>query len=383
MISKIGDANSISFGNHTICIDIGASQRKLASMKTRLLLQNLPDIFFKTTVFRTSKQDRNAKTFVEAIARRISQIEKKNMAKINAADPGGALDIILDVPGPYIKNKVYIPNIVTNNNEPIGMIDVNTIPALLRKKGINVDKFMTVNAAAGGCVLSKVEKTYPELLKEGQEILYIYPGGGLGSGSIIIDKAETKIVPRERQHVKAAFSNKSIEAEGGCSTALLNNYLEAMKENLSPHAYKRLEGLKNISANTVTKENPPSRIKNSISTHQLSSKHSMDKFVDCIAQLIAIEITGGKTKSAVLTGKTAEGVINGIKNNPLYGKHNNALDLIKERISAHLTPVSKEIMGDDFKVLFVPLSDSTEGSDILIKSYNVGNQSWVNIPKAQ
>lgn len=383
MILPVNNYNNknLNFGNHTLCIDIGASKFKLASMKTRLLLDNTADTFFKTTVFSSSKNKRNSKTFIEAIARRIIKIEKKNADKIKQFDPDGALDVIIDVPGPYIEDKVFIPNILQNNNEPIGTIDINLIPEILRKKGVKLDKFVPVNAAAGGCVLSKIEKTHPELLVEGTEIFYLYPGGGLGSGSIIIDRAENKIVPLEIQHVKAAFSNKSIEAEGGCATSLVNNYLEFLENKISSNLYNSIKESKNLSANTVTRANPPAQIKKGLIVHKMASKYAMDKFIDCIAQLISIEVTGGKTKSAVLTGRTAEGIIEGVKKNPLYGEKNNALELIKERMSEHLTPMGKNLMGNDFKVLFVPLSDSTEGSDILKKSYKVGNQAWVNIPK--
>lgn len=380
MIDKITN-NNINFGNHSILIDVGASNTKKASMKTRLVLNGLPDIFYKTTVFSNYKQKRNAKTFIEAIANRISQIEKKNASVIKKADPDGALDIILDVPGPYIKDKVFIPNILDSDNNPIGTIEINDIPNLLKSKGIKVDKFKTVNAAAGGCVLSKIEKSYPELMVEGSEISYIYPGGGLGSGSILVDRYENKIIPRERQHVKAAFSNKSIEAEGGCATSLVNNYLEFIEAQLTPHHYKNLLKTKNITAMSVTKITPPGSIRKFATAHQIASKQSMDKFMDCIAQLIAIDIAGGKTKAAVLTGKTAEGIIEGVKNNPLYYQKNDALELIKDKISDHLTPVGKTLMGDDFRVVFVPLSDSTEGAGVLIESYNVGNKGWVNIPK--
>lgn len=381
MINSTKKNVPVLFGNHTIAIDIGASNNILASLKARLLLKDLPDIYIKTTVFNKKNQVRDADTFINSIVNKILKIEEKYSKIIQESDEAKTLDLVIDLPGPYIKDKIYITNILDNSGKPIGEITPKLIPERLIGKKQKIGDFLTVNAAAGGCVLSKIEKQFPEILEEGREILYIYPGGGLGSGLILVDKLETKIMPLERQHVKAVNSEKSIEAEGGSATALLNNYLFFLSSKLPNPVLKKMNSLKRLSSTTVTNPRPPYALQKYESLHLMAAKYSMDKFIDCVAQLTAIEIAGGKTKSAVLTGRTAAGVIDGIKNNPLYIERNDALELIKEKIPSHLTTVGKHLMGSDFRVLFVPLQDSTEGSEILIKSYSVGNNSWVNIPK--
>lgn len=392
---KINAVSPISFKAHYVNVDIGASSTS-GSMKIRTLDDkgNLID-YKRTTVFNQTEQ-RNEHSFEENVARKVIATEEANKDKIAKADPDNEMYLTICYPGPKVnengKDGFRLSNFFYDDARTRRFekpITSDNIDSYIAAKGINLVQSRHANdmAGAGACILNKLQTEHPDMLTEGNEIVFLYPGGGLGSGIISVDKNDIKIKPSEVQHARQATAElKALEADVGVH-GFIKNFADAL--DLSKEERKSISG----NAMAVTKYSEFSRIIPDYSKeqHDTASKMAIDAFMDSLAEITAIEICALKTKSFILTGNVANGNREAVNNNPEFvAKEEYMTDgcdkftaIFREKVASNLTPVGKIILGNpnDLDVRFITIKDNTEGAEILQKCDEVGKPAkWYNMP---
>lgn len=176
----------------------------------------------RTTVF-DDGESRSEDKFKKNLAKKIAFFEYLNKDKIEEADPKGEMQLTVCYPGAKVKRDDYtgftLSNFFYDNTRrhrferPINPVNIDTY---LKHMGINVTQSRHANdmAGAGACLLKQLKDNHPELLQKGEEMIYMYPGGGLGTGIIMVDNDNIKIKPTEIQHIAKNHTEKdSLETE--------------------------------------------------------------------------------------------------------------------------------------------------------------------------
>ena len=390
---RINNINPVSFKAHYVNVDIGASSI-LGSMKIRTLDDkgNLID-YYKTTVF-DEGVNRSEQKFEQSVANKVADSEQRNADKIAKADPDNEMYLTVCYPGPKItedgKDGFRLPNFYFDDNRTHRFeraIKPDNIDKYLAAQGVNLVQSRHANdmAGAGACILDKLEKEHPELLKEGEDILFLYPGGGLGCGILSVDKNDIKIKPMEMGHIqKNGAKGKTLESDVGVP-GLMNNFATRLELN---SAERKIIG---NDARTVREYDTLSKYLPYINplTFALASRTAVTEFMDSLAELVAIQVCASKTNSVVLTGNVANGtreVVNKkdyFKAKPEYQADgaDKFTAIFREMVDKKLNPVGQAIVGDKtgLTVTFVDLKDNTEGAEVLQQCEEVGKPvKWYN-----
>lgn len=391
---KINNINPISFKAHYVNVDIGASSIN-GSMKIRTLDDkgNLID-YYKTTVF-DEDQKRSEQKFEQSVANKIAGSEYRNAGRIAKADPDNEMYLTVCYPGPKItedgQDGFRLPNFYFDDSRTRRFeraIKPDNIDKYLAAQGVNLVQSRHANdmAGAGACLLDKLQKEHPELLKEGEDILFLYPGGGLGCGLLSVDKNDIKIKPMEMGHIqKNGEKGKTLETNVGVP-GLINNFATRLELN---GAERKIIGndARAVRDYDVLSEYIP--YINPLKFERVSAQVIGD-FMDSLSELVAIQVCASKTNSVVLTGNVANGtreVVNKkdyFKAKPEYQADgcDKFTAIFREMVDKKLNPVGQAIVGDKtgLTVTFVDLKDNTEGAEVLQKCEEVGKPAkWYNM----
>lgn len=393
---KSNPIHSVSFKAHYVNVDIGASS-KLGSLKICAKDELSGNTIAKseTTVF-SPDEERSEEAFEQNLAKKIAQFENENKQEILKHDPENAVKLTVCYPGAKISSEDAQDGFVLSNfyYDNLGRerfkrpISPDMIDTYIEQKGINISQTRHANdmAGAGACLLSKLKKEYPEVLKEGKEIVYLYPGGGLGSGLIAIGKNNYRIKPTEIQHIrKLDGGGKSLEADVG-APGLRANFKDALELTDSERAL--------LGENTKAVDNFDEfhRILPYIpkEEHTDALRTAIDKYISSLAQLIATKICDCKMDTVVITGPIANSLRNTVNNNPEFKFDANPCakdrfaEMLKRKIVKKLTPVGRKLMGNpkDFNIIFLKLKNNTEGAELLQDGAEVGNPTaWYDVSK--
>jgi len=394
---KINNISSrLSMGKHFINVDIGASSIN-GSLKI-CAINDKDEIIAKErlTVF-DEGESRSEDKFEENVARKISKFEKDNQEEIAKHDKDNEVLLTVCYPGPAVKTANNSTGFLMSNfyydnarhQRFNRSINPNTIDSMLKQRGINITQSRHTNdmAGAGACLLSKVKKTYPDVLEEGKEILYMYPGGGLGTGFIIVDKDNIKVKPSEIQHmIKNGTKKDSLENDVGAA-----KLRQSFAEELELSKEEEVILGENTKAVTSFKE-----------THKLFPHITKDKFndasretilnyMDSLAQLIATKVCETKLDTVVITGPIANGIRESVNGNSSFidytakfpkDENDNFTATLRRKIQKSLSPVGKKLLGDaeNLNIIYLQIADNTDGAHILQKGVPVGQPpAWYNI----
>ena len=392
-INNIG-AN-IGFKAHYTNVDIGASS-VLGSLKMSILDEdgNLVAKNYTSTVFEAGEA-RSEEGFEQNVARKIAEFEKANIEKIKEIDKDNETKLTVCYPGPKLKSKnddalFYLSNFAYDDNRHQKFkrpINATLIDSYLRQTGVNVVQSRHANdmAGAGACLLSKIKEECPEILKEGEEILFMYPGGGLGTGMIIVDKGNIKVKPTEIQHAIKNWTAKDAIEENVKAKKLRDNFADELGLSAEERAL--------IGENTKVVDNYAEF--HSILPYipeeefQEASKNTILKFMDSLAQVIATKVCDSKLNTVVITGPIANGLHKSMNKNPKFKDYttseesDNFKATLKRKVTKNLTRVGNEnILKDPNKlnIIFLSIPNNTEAAHILQKGDEVGNPTaWYNI----
>jgi len=384
-------ANSIPFKAHYTNVDIGASSIN-GSLKICAIDEN-DNIIAKErlTVF-SDDEPRSEERFESNLAAKIAGFEARHKREIAQADPDNETLLTVCYPGAKINNGYsgfMLSNFFYDNTRRHRFerpINPKYIDTHLKNLGINIVQTRHANdmAGAGACLLHQVKASCPEILKEGEEIIYLYPGGGLGSGIIMVDSDNIKIKPTEIQHIVKHNANKeSIETDVK-AFSLRKNFADALNLNEEERT--------KIGENTMVVDNY--EILKGIlpyiteEEHNKASKAAIDKYMDSFAQLIATRVCESKVHTVLITGPIANSLHNSVNKNPefkdypQYGEDDKFSAILRKKIKSHMTPVGQSLLGDpkDLKIVFLKIKDNTEGAQLLQKGTEVGDPTaWYNI----
>lgn len=384
--------HSIPFKAHYINVDVGASTIN-GSLKLCAIDEN-DNIIAKerTTVFDEGESCSEDK-FEQNLAKKIAFFEYLNKEKIEKADPKGEMQLTVCYPGAKVKRDTYtgftLSNFFYDNTRrhrferPINPVNIDTY---LKHMGINVTQSRHANdmAGAGACLLKQLKDNHPELLQKGEEMIYMYPGGGLGTGIIMVDDDNIKIKPTEIQHIAKNHTEKdSLETEVR-AFSLRKNYADGLDLDIEERA-KLGENTMVVDNYEVTKSILPYITEEE---HNKASKYAIDKYMDSFAQLIATRVCESKLRTVIITGPIANSLKNSVNANPEFediekGPNDDKFSAhLKKKIQEHMTPVGLSLLGnpDDLNIVFLKIKDNTEGAQLLQKGKEVGEPTaWYNI----
>lgn len=392
MITNNTYRHTIPFKAHYINVDIGASTIN-GSLKLCAIDENDNIIAKeKTTVFEDGEL-RHEDKFEQNIAKKIIEFERKNKAAITNVDPENKIKLTVCYPGARVKaneNEGFVLSNFyyddTRRNRFKRPIIGKFIDSYLRQQGIDITQSRHANdmAGAGACLLKQIKDQHPEILKKGEEIIYLYPGGGLGTGIIMIDDNNIKIKPTEIQHIlKNHTDNDSLEGEVR-AFSLRKNYEEALRLNEAERA-KIGENTMVVDNYEVTKSILPYITEEE---HNKASKVAIDKYLTSFAQLIATRLCESRLHNVVITGPIANGLRKSVNANPefkdlpQYPNDDKFCAHLKKKIYKSLSPVGQKVFGDMDKlnIIFLKIKDNTEGAQLLQKGKEVGEPTtWYNI----
>lgn len=384
--------HSVPFKAHYINVDVGASTIN-GSLKLCAIDEN-DNIIAKerTTVF-DEGESRSEDKFEQNLAKKIAFFEYLNKEKIEEADPQGEMQLTVCYPGAKVKRDDYtgftLSNFFYDNTRrhrferPINPVNIDTY---LKHMGINVTQSRHANdmAGAGACLLKQLKDNHPELLQKGEEMIYMYPGGGLGTGIIMVDDDNIKIKPTEIQHIAKNHTEKdSLETEVR-AFSLRKNYADGLDLGIDERA-KLGENTMVVDNYEVTKSILPYITEEE---HNKASKYAIDKYMDSFAQLIATRVCESKLRTVIITGPIANSLKNSVNKNPEFediekGSNDDKFSAhLKKKIQEHMTPVGLSLLGnpDDLNIVFLKIKDNTEGAQLLQKGKEVGEPTaWYNI----
>ena len=385
-------SHSLPFKAHYINVDVGASTIN-GSLKLCAIDEN-DNIIAKerTTVFE-DKENRSEDKFEENLAKKIAVFEFLNKEKIEQADQDNEMKLTVCYPGAKVmhngKSGFRLSNFFYDNTRRHRFerpINPDNIDTYLKHLGVNITQSRHANdmAGAGACLLKQLKEQHPELLQKGEEMIYLYPGGGLGSGVIMVDDDNIKIKPTEIQHIAKNHTEKdSLETEVR-AFSLRKNYADALDLDIEERAILG-ENTMVVDNYEVTKSLLPYIEEDE---HNKASKYAIDKYMDSFAQLIATRICESKLKTVVITGPIANSLRNSVNTNPEFGdlplgpKDDKFSAHLKKKIQEQMTPVGLSLLGnpDDLNIVFLKIKDNTEGAQLLQKGREVGEPTaWYNI----
>jgi len=396
---KVNFFPKINFKSHYTNADIGASSIN-GSLKIRTVDDDGKTIAFERTTVFNDGEKRNERKFEENVALKIADYEKRNRNKILEVDKENKTALTICYPGPMAINEqgeagFALSNFYYDDDRCFRfktLILPSNINSYLLQNGVEIENSRHVNdmAGAGACILSKIKKYHSEMLKPGKEIIYLYPGGGLGSGIIMVDDDNIKVKPTEIQHIKKGLE-KNIPAEANVgANGIVSNFSRVLR--LNPEEKQKINSnVKVVCDYRTAKDYFPNITKEQ---HDAAALFAINEYIDSLAEVIAVQICATKTRDIILVGQIANGIRDAveksIKSKKCYGtdepviKKDKFLKILKNRIDDKLTPVGKIIAGDvdDLNIKFMQINDNTEGSEILQKSKAVGNPVfWYNISK--
>ena len=383
---------AVSFKAHYINVDVGASTIN-GSLKLCAIDEN-DNIIAKerTTVFEEG-ESRNEDKFEHNLAKKIATFEWLNKDKISKVDPDNEVQLTVCYPGAKVKTDKYsgfmLSNFFYDNTRRRRFerpINGELIDSYLKHMGINITQSRHANdmAGAGACLLKQLKDQHPEVLNKGEELIYMYPGGGLGTGIIMVDDDNIKIKPTEIQHIPKNHTEKdSLETEVR-AFSLRKNYADALDLEESERA-KIGENTMVVDNYQVTKSILPYITEEE---HNKASKSAIDKYMDSFAQLIATRVCESKLRNVIITGPIANSLRNSVNANPEFEdidktqKDDKFSAHLKKKIKAGMTPVGQSLLGnpDDLNIIFLKIKDNTEGAQLLQKGKEVGTPTaWYNI----
>lgn len=393
-ISKI---NSVSFGKHYTNVDIGASSIK-GSMKICAVDEDGKVIKKERTTVFDDGEKRSENKFEENVAKKIALFEEKYSDEIEERDPENEAQLTVCYPGAKGKNGFTLSNFFYDDEKTkrfFRPISPDNIDSYLKTMGINISQTRHANdmAGAGGCLLSKLESDYPEALKEGDEIMFFYPGGGLGTGAFVVDDDNIKIKPMEIQHIrnmKTYNPNISLEDEAGAA-GLRRNYLAGVREYITEDVkFDFGEDTKVVTSyEDATKYVAEQHLPKSV--HDVASYKAIEKYMYSMAQIIAARGCESRLNTVVITGPIANGVREAYNSNIYNFSKDEIQDYTGDKFTRRLkamvdecqTPIGKKLLNpEDLNVIFMQTSDNTEGAQILQRGKEVGSPvAWYNIKK--
>lgn len=392
-INNIG--SSVNFAAHYTNVDIGASSI-LGSLKIAIIDENgnLIAKNYRSTVF-DENEERNEDRFERNVARKIAEFEQANSDKIKDIDKSNKVKLTICYPGPklrsdknealfFLSNFAYDANRHRKFQRPI---NASNIDSYLKQANISVNQSRHANdmAGAGACLLSKVMEKCPHILQEGEEILFMYPGGGLGTGMLIVDKGNIKIKPTEIQHtIKNWTSNEAIE-ENVKAKKLRDNFADELELDDEERAL--------IKENTKVVDNYDELHSIlpyiSLEEFQEASKVAILKYMDSLAQVIATKVCDSKLNTIIITGPIANGLRKSVNNNPRFrnftteSEPDNFKATLKRKVTKNLTKVGNENILKDpnrLNIIFLDIPNNTEAAHMLQQGEEVGNPTaWYNI----
>ncbi len=406
MITKVGP--QLAFGKHYITGDVGASVYE-GSFKLSAKDKNGKPIAEESlTVFDKGDQ-RTEELFEQRAAEKIAEFHERHKAEIVAADPEDESFVVIDYPGPIkatgesngpALTNFFYEDIRDDEHRFKRPIVGATIDSFLAQMGIKLGSSRHVNdmAAGGASVLKVLKEQYPETLEDGASILFLYPGGGLGSGEIVVDDNNIKIKPTEKQHtyghVKQADGSYEIEH------IERNVQLDGLKRNFGLAAFPG-EGKEEAEMRkAIEKEDDGRTIDNyevfekyfpgklTENAWQKASHNTITLYMEALSQIVARQIANTDTKTVVVTGKIANGISKSVAKNP-YFEGKTFEEVLKEHTFANLPAVGQNLISKDLgefkeglRVIMMPLENNTEGAYMLADAKQVGNPPrWYNIPK--
>ena len=393
---KINNINSgIKFAAHYTNVDIGASTI-LGSLKMAIVDEkgNIVAKNYRSTVF-DENEERSEDKFERNVARKIAEFEKVNSDKIKEVDKENKTKLTICYPGPKLKSEknedlFFLSNFAYDANRHKKFkrpINASLIDSYLKDANVDVAQSRHVNdmAGAGACLLSRIKEKCPHILKEGEEILFMYPGGGLGTGMIIVDKGNIKVKPTEIQHtIKNWTMNEAIE-ENVKAKKLRENFFDELELNDAERAL--------IKENTKVVDNYEE-------LHSIlpyipldafleASKSAILKYMDSLAQVISTKVCDSKLNTVIITGPIANGLRKSLKQNPRFRNYTNEKEpdnfraTLKRKITKNLTKVGNENILKDpnrINIIFLDIPNNTEAAHILHQGEEVGNPTaWYNI----
>lgn len=389
---KIQSIANTAFMAHYINVDIGASSIN-GSMKVRILDEQGKTIAYSNGAVFENGSVRNENLFEKNVAENIARCIQTNKAEILKRDSDYEGYLTVCYPGPKTKEGFKLSNFYYDDKRThkferaISDKNIDALLANYNKDDVNIVSTRHANdmAGAASCILSKLQEEHPELLKEGEEILFLYPGGGLGSGIISVDRGHIKIKPSEMQHVRNPKNyEESLETNVGVPTLIGNyaNFLQLTEEERSMIG-------NNAKVVTSIEEAQSNLPEYKITDLNNASKKAIDLYLSSLAQLSAMHVCIANSKNIVLTGNTLNGVREFINQNPMY-QANEAfvkegeekfVAIYRELVYKELTGVGKKILGDplDLKVTCIRIKDNTEGAQLLQSCEEIGEPAkWYN-----
>jgi len=393
---KINSINSnIKFASHYTNVDIGAST-VLGSLKMAIVDEkgNLIAKNYRSTVF-DEGEERSEDKFERNVARKIAEFEKVNADIVREADKDNQTKLTICYPGPKLKSEnnealFFLSNFAYDANRHRKFkrpINASHIDSYLKQANIDIVQSRHANdmAGAGACLLSRIKEKCPHILKEGEEILFMYPGGGLGTGMIIVDKGNIKIKPTEVQHtIKNWTANEAIE-ENVKAKKLRDNFADELELDDEERAL--------IKENTKVVDNYEELHSIlpyiSLEEFQEASKAAILKYMDSLAQVIATKVCDSKLNTVIITGPIANGLRKSVNNNPRFRNFttdeepDNFKATLKRKVTKNLTKVGNENILKDpnrLDIIFLDIPNNTEAAHILQQGEEVGNPTaWYNI----
>lgn len=385
-------SHSIPFKAHYINVDVGASTIN-GSLKLCAIDEN-DNIIAKerTTVF-DEGESRSEDKFEHNLAKKIAIFQYLNKDKINEADPSNETQLTVCYPGAKVKTPTYsgfmLSNFFYDNTRRHRFerpINGNLVDSYLKQMGVNVTQSRHANdmAGAGACLLKQLKEQHPEVLKKGEELIYMYPGGGLGTGIIMVDDDNIKIKPTEIQHIPKLNTEKDSVENDVRAFSLRKHYADALDLDEAERA-KVGENTMVVDNYNETKSILPYITEDE---HNKASKAAIDKYMDSFAQLIGTRVCESKLRNVVITGPIANSIRNSVNSNPEFKeiekseKDDKFAAYLKKKIQASMTPVGLSLLGnpDDLNIIFLKIKDNTEGAQLLQKGTEVGDPTaWYNI----
>ena len=411
MITKI--TPQASFGKNYITVDVGASVPE-GSLKL-LAKDEKGETVAKSgaTVFNKGDK-RNEELFEQRIAEKIAGFYNENKDAIIARDPegeNGKTDVVIGYPGPIkainhgdkVSNGPALTNFYYDDSRSDEQrfknpVNGSMIDSILLQRGVNIGQTRHVNdmAAGGASVLQFLVKEYPEVLKEGNSVLFLYPGGGLGSGEIMIDKDNIKVRPTEKQHTysyvkqedgsyKIEHLERNVQLPG-----LLKNFANAAisedKSELKKAIMTNENGMIMDNYAEFEKEYPGILTQDE---HAKASHKAIVSYMEALSQIVARQISNTNTDTVVVTGKIANGIAKSVAKNP-YFEGKTFGDVLKEyafnslpQVGQNLLSTNLETFKEKLTVIMIPIENNTEGAYLLANATQVGNPpKWYNTPKS-
>lgn len=404
-INALSPKSHVSFGAYIAAVDVGASSVK-GSFKIELRDEHTGEVFAqgKNTVF-TDHEYRDEKGFENNFANNVINFAKENQDLIKKHDPYNEGMILLACfPGPAVKGGYNLTNFFYGKGEEKDgkfkqIINTKKIDNLIQNE-INFNKSYYANdmAPAGASIVNKLKEDpqYSELLAPGENILYLYPGGGLGSGEISVGNNEIKVHPSEMQHMLSYGSDgKSVE-ERVKAPVLRENFAKALGVDVNVLDEKTEAVTTYDKLNELLKlHNQQSKTK---AEFELASKTAISEFMEGLAQVIAMKTADSNIKSVVLTGPIINGVRNSVAENSQFAAYefnseflkkydfNTSKDdqfakILKDKVYNNLVQGRQKLFNpNNFNVIFLNMQNNNEGAHLLAKSEQVGEiPAWYNL----